>query len=198
MTNPRLPSWPQVRLRGKQIAAALAPPITTPEGKPVAPAVDPIPEGRSPYIPYRGPNVHGGPNTTQAAYSEPEHYGDGSVAVHWNPPEAPDHIVPVRIIADAKEQITNFRTGQIPTGDNAQMIVNRNRGRTNLKLKNLSAAGGNACWIGSDESVNSMSGYRLDGGQELTLSSTEDVWAINVVPGAPVILSFLIEYTQQA
>jgi hypothetical protein len=194
-----LPSWPQIKQKGKQLAAAARPaPLVTPEGKPIPEAVTPHPEGRAPYIPYRGPNVHGGPNITQSAFGPTEQYGDGSVDVEWNVPEAPDHVVPVRIIQDAKEQITNFRAGQTPTGDNAQMIFNRMRNRTELKIKNLAATGGNACWIGADESIGPMNGYRLDPGEVLTLTSTEDVWAINVTPGAPVTLSWILHYTQAA
>lgn len=194
-----LPSWPQIKQRGRQIVAAAKPaPIVTPEGKPVPAPVPTHSESRSPFLPYRGPNVHGGPDVTQSAFQTADHYGDGSVDVEWNEPEAPDHIVPVRIITDSKEQITNFRAGQIPTGDNAQMIFNRMRNRKELKIKNLAASGGNSCWIGADESISAMNGYRLDPGETLTLTSTEDVWAINAVAGSPVILSWILHYTQEA
>jgi hypothetical protein len=189
-------SWPQLRQRGQQLVATLRPPITTPEGEPIPDALVPHAEGRAASIPYRGMQVHGGPHPEAQAYVTDNDYLDTDVNVVWNEPEE-KHIVDVRVIQDSGEQITNFRAGQFPTGDNAQMIFNRNRSRTSLKIKNLSATGGNSCWIGADESVNAMNGYRLDPGETLELQSTEDVWAINAAPGAPVMLSFLMHYTQE-
>lgn len=189
-----LPSYSQVKQAAQQVGAAFKPvPVraVTPEGEVLAEPTPPQREGRGPNIPYRGTNVHGGPD--QVGEVTDNVYGN-YVDVEYEAEPEPDHVVTVRIASNDSEITTNFRSGQTFAGVAPQMLFNRMRNRTELKIKNI---GTDRVWIGHDESLNAMNGYPLDANAEITISSTEDIWAL-CSTGNGCTLAFIMTYTQEA
>jgi hypothetical protein len=210
MPNPfvpvAMPSWPEFRaalqgaLRGAgtQYQTPAPPPPVTPEGEEIPGAVDPQMEGRQRYLPYRGTEMHGVPSPDPTVHEDAEGYGAGTVDVVYDEKPKGGTILDVRVIADDAEQLQSWLANQFtapPAGNPPQMIVSRQRNRTALKIKNMSNT--DAVWVGPDANVSAFASYRLDPSDELSLSSTEAVYALangpNLVP-----VCVLSEYTQPA
>lgn len=179
-----LPSYAQVRDKARQVMAGTSvDPVPTAEtdiyGNPVEHDIDPVPEGRPPFIPYRGEQWHG--LDPQTITTDPQNYGDGTVDVVYDADPAPDHVLNVRVVRDSKEEISAFRVSQTSIGPNATAIMSRQRNRTKLKIRHLgtSAPVNVRVWIGHNESVNAFNGFPLDPGESLEMTSTEIVYAVS-------------------
>lgn len=210
MPNPfvpvALPSWPQVRetlirtMRGAgvQFQTPPPPPPEDPEGKPVPEPLDPQAEGRQPYLAYRGTEMHGVPSPDPTVHEDAEGYGAGTVDVVYDETPKGGTVLDVRIIADDAEQLQAWRANQFtapPAGNPPQMIVSRQRNRTALTIKNMSPT--DAIWIGPTADTSAFGSYRLDAGQDVSLSSTEAVYALGNGPNL-VPVCVLVEFTQEA
>lgn len=210
MPNPfvpvAMPSWPELRealqktLRGAGTAYQTPPPPPpeTPEGAPIPEPVEPHTEGRQRYLPYRGTEFHGVESPDPTMREDAEGYGAGTVDVVYDESPKGGTILDVRVIADDAEQLQSWFANQFtapPAGNPPQQIVSRQRSRTALTIKNMSNT--DAVWLGPDASVSAFASYRLDPGQDLSLSSTEAVYALangpNLVP-----VCVLMEFTQKA
>jgi hypothetical protein len=210
MPNPfvpvALPSWPQFRealqksLRGAGTAYQTPPPPPpqTPEGKDIPEPVDPQTEGRQRYFAYRGTETHGVESPDPTLFEDAEGYGAGTIDVVYDETPKGGTVLDVRVIADDAEQLQSWLANQFvapPAGNPPQMIVSRQRNRTALKVKNMSPT--DSVWLGPDANVSAFASYRLDPGEDLTLSSTEAVFALangpNLVP-----VCVLSEFTQPA
>jgi hypothetical protein len=130
----------------------------------------------------------------------PEGYTGGTVDVHED--DSTEHVLPVYVVPNPKgenrETITAFRATQMvaqPAGNgNPVQLAPRNRLRTKLQLSNAAAADG--CWISHTPSVNASNGYFLAPGKDVTLSTTEEVYAVSAT-ATPVPVSVLTEFTQK-
>lgn len=194
---PALPSWAQVKEATKKfVANTQVPPrpeTFNADEKPDPHAVDPTSaEDYGPFIPYRGHETHGVP-MGEMTDTGPQGYGDGSVGVMYDDDSARDPVVSVRIVTDDKEEIKAFRAGQTSVGPETRQIVNRMRNRSALKIKNLSV--GTRVWIGSDTTLSALNGYPLDGGAEISIASTEAVFAISSTVDVVPLATFM-DFTQ--
>lgn len=202
--NPALPSWSQVRaaiLRNPLLNPSVQTPLTPPvdvTGKPEPPPVAPHEEGRLGYNPYRGTEMHGVPTPPHGA-DDAEGYGNGTIAVHYD--EAPDeyeHAMPVRIVTQAPEMIKGWRVRQTlapGVGNQTAQVVNRNRSRSSVTIKNLSPTDG--VWIFPDASVSAFNGYFIAPNDKQDLTTTEEVWVISNTVN-PVPIAIVIEFSETA
>jgi hypothetical protein len=197
---PVLPSWPQVREAVQKGIARTQPPPPPEQfrdepGDVDPSAIEPTMEGQQSFLPYRGTENHGVPFGSMTD-GGPQGFNDGSVAVVYDEPPPPDHVVIVRLVTDAKEEIKAFRTDQSSAGGFPQAIVNRQRQRTSLKIKHLGGNGTPRVWLGEGPELTAMNGYPLDSGGEITISSTEAVYAVSNDPLINVPLAIWVDFTQ--
>ena len=195
--NPILPSFAQLRDATKKFVANTRLPGEAPTPFYDDPndndpdAIPPVMEGRGQFIPYRGTETHG-VALGEMTDSGPQGYGDGSVAVMYDAEPPKDHVVSVRIVTDAKEEIKAFRTDRTYASSVVTAIVNRNRQRTSVKIKNI---GGGVVLIGHDTTLNAMNGYPLADGAETSFTSTEAIYAVSQ-DGTTRELAILTDFTQ--
>ncbi len=64
--------------------------------------------------------------------------------------------------------------------------------RQTVKIRNN---GPNMAYLSPDSNVSSMNGYPLPMGEELSLTTTDDVWASNGTVGEFANLAIVMEYT---
>lgn len=201
--NPLLPSAAQVRsaaIKFLGVASTQTPPLSVPvdqEGAAGVDAIDPRMEGHQAYFDYRGVETHGVPSPDYQ-HEDAEGYGPGHVDVIYDEKPKGGSVIDVRVIEDSAEQIAAWRGAQTvapAAGGAALDIVNRMRNRTKLTLTNNHPTDG--VWLGDGPSVSAYNGYYLMPGKDLTLSSTEQVFAISNTANA-IPISVLTEYTQEA
>lgn len=210
MPNPfvpvALPSFGQVReavvraTRGAGFSVTTTPPPLpeTAEGEPIAAPSDPVMEGRQPYFPYRGTETHGVVSPDPTVLEDAEGYGPGTVDVIYDESPKGGTVIDVRVISDSAEQLAAWRVNQFtaPAVGNPPIgIASRQRNRTKLEIKNLSDVVG--VWIGPEAELSAFNGYYLGPGEDVTLSSTEPVYALANGPD-PVAVCLLSEFTQEA
>lgn len=195
-----LPSKAQMRERAQRAAASLTGTTVTPDkdaaGKDKPLPITPHMEGRGNNNPYRGQQMHG---VAPGAEWEPvTEFGNGTIDVVWDHNDPDEHVVPVRIVADADEQIKTWRTGQSQapgTGNSPAPILPRNRQRTKATIKNTTSTG-QTLWIGRDVNVNPFSGYPLAAAEVLAFEHTETVYAISS-DANPCPVSFAYEFVER-
>lgn len=203
--SPTLPSFSGIRDILLKIFPPIAdvrqPPHLSPDtdvtGQPKPPPVEPVEEGTTPYNPYRGTEFHGVPSE-HPFREDAEGYTDGTIPLRYDdsPPDS-GPVIPVRVISDAKEQISIWRVNQrfatVSPGPAAQ-VANRNRARTKLTVENISATYG--CWIGPDTTVSAVTGYYLGPGAKQDFTTTEEVYAVSADTSNVCPLSILQELKQ--
>lgn len=162
-----------------------------PEKRPVEPRPESV-EGVS--FPYRGSEQHG-----VKADTNPDLYDDsGRYSLNFEPDVVPAPIEPedppiaVRVVQEHRRERLEWRAGNVLVGEGkALQIVGRLSARRRLTIVNNDAA--NSVYIGADDGVKDYTGYELKAGQDVSFTSTEDVWAI-AAAGQTVKVSFLYEY----
>jgi hypothetical protein len=141
---------------------------------------------------YRGTETHGVAITED--WSEVEPYGANETVVEIQPNEPEPEPIPVRVVSgDESRELRDIRFLHEYATDGPTRIVGKNEGRTNLKIRNLSA--GTRVWLGSTESLAPFVGYPLDGGAEFSTPSQSDIWAMSGTPGTTVELAIAYDYT---
>jgi hypothetical protein len=202
MPNPFVPVMPSfTELRegfmrvtkgaGAQFQTPPPPAPVNPEGETIPAPQDPQEEGRQRYLAYRGIETHGVIATDSTMVPDAEGYGPGTVDVVYD--ETPKGGATI----DA-EQLHAWRVNQLTApaaGNPAQQIASRARNRTKLQIKNMSPTDG--LWIGPAAELTAFNGYLIDAGDEVTLSSTEQVFALANGPNM-VAVCVLTEFTQVA
>lgn len=143
--------------------------------------------------PYRGTNDHG-------------------VPVKVNPPEMPDwdnpeiveyeaeerlpEPVPVRIVSESAKELRKWRHTNEFVDSTQRRIVGAWDKRTTLKIANQGPA---TVFIAPDSNVSAMNGYPLAAGKDISLTTTDDVWAIVVDDTeTDAHVAVLMEYTVEA
>lgn len=160
--------------------------------------VQPVPETPAGvYFPYRGVENHGvaQPQTVDPDdYYENQKWDDGDIAKTLEPEPEPDPI-PVKIVQDTARERLNWRAIQVRVGaaGNPQKIqvVGRHEKRRSITVRNPSLS--QQAFIGEDESVSTYTGFLLEQGQQITLRSTEDIWAV-CAEGETTVLHVAYEY----
>jgi hypothetical protein len=210
MPNPfvpvALPSYAELRERlvkatrgaGFPVQTPQPPPPETAEGEPIPEPYDPIAEGRQAYLPYRGTEMHGVASPDPTVFEDAEGYGPGTVPVVYDETPKGGTVIDVRLVSDSAEQLAAWRVNQFTApaaGNPPANIASRQRNRTKLQIKNLATVDG--VWIGPSAELSAFNGWLLKAGEEVTLSSTETVYALangaNIVP-----VALLTEFTQEA
>lgn len=175
------------------------PPPVTPEGEDIPEPVEPHEEGRQRYLPYRGTEMHGVNSPDPTMVPDAEGYGPGTVDVIYDELPQGGTVLDVRVIPpDSAETLAAWRVNQLtapPAGNPPQNIAGRNRSRTSLKIKNMSATDG--IWVGPAAELSAFTGYLIDPHGELTLSSTETVFAVANSANVVAVCT-LTEFTQEA
>jgi hypothetical protein len=207
MPNPMLPSFAQVRAAmmkatggaGFSFQMPPVPPPETPEGERIPDPIDPQAEGRQSYLAYRGTEMHGVESPDPTMAPDAEGYGPGTVDVIYDDEPRGGHVLDVRVIPpDSAETLAAWRVNQLtapPAGNPPQNIAGRNRSRTSLKIKNMSATDG--IWVGPTAELSAFNGYLIEPHGDLTLSSTESVFAL-ANSASVVAVCTLSEFTQEA
>jgi hypothetical protein len=206
-TNPLigpLPSWGQVReaaikaLRAPDSRTPPPPPPQDVEGDPIPEPLDPLMEGRQAFNPYRGTEFHGVENPDGRQIPDAEGYGPGTVDVIYDEEPKAGTIIPVRVVTDAAVQIKAWRAFQTlapAAGNPPAQIVGQDRSRQSVKVKNMSTT--DDLWVGSDANLSAFNGYRVTPDDELSMGTTEAVYATGNGPGAcPVCI--VTEYSLEA
>lgn len=139
--------------------------------------------------PYRGTEAHGVEPTEDPTNIPGWNSESIPVPVEIETPD-PDPI-PVRIVSgESAQEFKRWRVATEYASPEGRRIVNALDTRTILKVRNSSDAV--TVFVGPDESVSAFTGYPLGPGQEITLTTTEDVWGI---AAEQVLISVLYEYT---
>lgn len=198
--NPLLPSFAQIRSRA--LRAGIIPATDTPldppvdqEGRNIPDDMDPIAEGRGPFLPYRGTEMHGVP-APPPGREDAEGYTGGTVNVHYREDDdgKPEHVLPVRIVEGESSAVTftAFRVDQfIVPSDRVIMIVPRLRTRKKLIIRNMNQ-GGNRVWIGptaeiassgiAGGAVHATGAFPVMGNSREDFTTTEAMYAIAAGP----------------
>lgn len=156
----------------------------------------PLPEGfAQQYLPYRGSQFHG-VDPGQIDVVQDEDVEGGKVPLSGFEPGTEDIApVPVRIVETAAHEYQKWSAGQVSVGNLSPVMVASFRpGRSNLKIKNLSAAGAGLLWIGPDSNVTKYTGYPLGGDNEVSFSGEAPVYAI-ADTGTFVTVAVLAEFS---
>jgi hypothetical protein len=141
-------------------------------------AIEPVEEHvKGTVFPYRGMENHGVQpldvdyDTQKYAVDErefdehPEYLSEDVVA----------EPIPVRVVQEFAHVRKEIRTRQMPVTDVIQ-IVNRNDARSRIWIKNI--GGTNAVFIGNDNNVSAVTGFKLSAGDVLEgVVTTEDIYA---------------------
>lgn len=141
-------------------------------------------------FPYRGTEQHG------VDAGRPWTPTDAT-ASSWEGPiksEAPDidpEPVPVRIVQEKNDELRTFHAFQTGCAGSAVNIVGRDTKRTDVTIKNTSAA--NTVWIGSDTSVTPTNGYPIAAGSSETLAVDEPIYAV-ATNAAAATLAVIVTY----
>jgi len=156
--------------------------------------VKPVPEKiEGIYYPYRGTENHGVKQPNPEAvddYYESEHWDDGDVPRVLEPEPEPEP-VPVRVVQETARERLSWRSIQVPVTDVKSQVVGRHEKRRNLIIRNPSTS--SDVFIAEDQSVSTYTGYLLEQGQEITLRTTEEVYAV-CAPGENTVLHIAYEY----
>ena len=177
----------------------------TPQG--LAPVPD-NPAGAN--IPYRGVVDHGVPYENQEMFDE-AHYYTGR-PVEYAPEEHDPDPIPVRVVNDGMRELRRFSATQpvlsFSNGNAVQKV--RLLGKNEHRTKALIRCVGRTdflqtvfVFVGGPE-VTPFDGYLMTNNQELTLNTTEEVWAYAdttrqpaaIPAGIDVILSVIAEFTE--
>jgi hypothetical protein len=199
-----LPGYAEARaalLKATGLGSTQTPPLKAPldvEGHPIPEPIDPHEEGRPAFLPGgRGSEWHG-VEPRRYDDTDAEGFGSGTVDVIYDTAPKGGTVIDVRVISDAAEQIKAWRAAQTiapVAGGAPQQIVNRMRNRTSLKIQNLHTTDG--VWVSHDANLTAFNGWFIASGDDLTLNSTEAVYALsNSVNMIPIAL--LTEFTQEA
>ena len=144
------------------------------KGEPVEPQKERV---AGTVFPYRGVENHGvAPNQEPPAYID-DQWPEDTEAPHYEPGPTDYDPLPVKIVQESSNERMMFRTNQMPVKANEPTpILSRQDARRNVTIRLPSLS--NSIWIGPDENVNRVTGYQLEADRELTLRTTEEVWAI--------------------
>jgi hypothetical protein len=128
-------------------------------------------------FPYRGVENHGvAPNQAPPAYID-DQWPEDTEEPHYVQGPTEEDPLPVKIVQESSNERMMFRTNQMPVfADQPTPILSRQDSRRNVTIRLPSLS--NSIWIGPDENVNRVTGYQLEADRELTLRTTEEVWAI--------------------
>lgn len=126
-------------------------------------------------FPYRGTENHG----VNPLFSIPvpdDEWEGGSVPVDVDYKEEEPEPQKVIIVRQGRTEILEFRTFHTVANANPTLAISSMLKRQVTKIKNIGTA---AIWIGHNESVSALSGYKLDANAEFTTNSTTDIWMIS-------------------
>ncbi len=140
--------------------------------------VTPVPDKVAGTVfPYRGTEQHGvQANQEPPAYLD-DQWPEDSEAPHYVQGPTEEDPLPGKIVQESSSERMMFRTNQMPVSTTEpKPIVDRLDSRRNVTVKN--PTGGNDVWISPDENVNAVSGFLLEPGEQVTLRTTEQIWAI--------------------
>lgn len=145
------------------------------KGEPVEPVKEKV---VGTVFPYRGMESHGvAPNQEPPAYID-DQWPEDTEAPHYEPGPTDYDPLPVKIVQESSQERSMFRTNQMPVAANQPTpILSRQDARDKVTIR-VPASLTNPIFIGPDENVNVITGYRIDAGGEITLKTTEEVWAI--------------------
>lgn len=156
--------------------------------------VTPIPESYAgDNNPYRGTESHGVHPTVDPT-NTPGYREDGRpVALPLVPDSEPPAPLPVRIVNEGGKEFDKWRVATAYAIPQASQIVGALRSRTTLRIRNNSET--DTVYVSPDSSCSPFTGYPLRPGAELSLNSTDPVYACTDPAVPQVILSVLWEYT---
>lgn len=140
--------------------------------------VEPVPDKVAGTVfPYRGTEQHGvAANQAPPAYVD-DQWPEDTEEPHYVPGPTEEDPLPVKIVQESSSERMMFRTNQMPVKANEPTpIMSRQDSRRNVTVRLPSLS--NSIWIGPDENVNRVTGYQLEADREVTLRTTEEIWAI--------------------
>lgn len=143
--------------------------------------------------PYRGTQDHGVP-VKDTSHQIPD-FNDPELVEYED--EVTEHEpIPVRIVSESAREIRQWRQTQEYPRENPQRVVGEWDKRTSLKITNL---GPDVVYISPDSNVSLMSGYPIPVGKEISMVTTDDVWAVAIGENDnTATLAILMEYTTKA
>lgn len=144
------------------------------KGEPITPEPD---KTVGTVFPYRGVENHGvKPNQEPPAYVD-DQWPEDTEEPHYVPGPTEEDPLPVKIVQESSNERMMWRVNQMPVfADRPTPILGRQDSRRNVTVRLPSLS--NGCWLGPDENVNRVTGYQLEAGMEITLRTTEEIWAI--------------------
>lgn len=143
---------------------------------------------------WRGTELHGVPtehNSKAVEYGNHNAENADVVTKYAEPPNLADP-VPVVVVNEYSREQRRFRTAQFSLRDRAQQIVGAHERRSSVRIRNMETV--NKVFVGTDASMSVIVGYRLDPGQELSLKTETEVFAMCNI-GETALLSILDEYS---
>lgn len=147
-------------------------------------------------FPYRGTETHGVENVNE--WADVPQGGANEVIVEYQDPEPEPTPIPVRIVAEHSAEMREWRVIRDRAGtNNARQLVGQMLGRTSVTIKNLSDAVApvDRVWVGPDSTTKQYTGYPLDPGKELNLSTESEIYTIANDGNTEVPLAAYIEFT---
>jgi hypothetical protein len=148
------------------------------------------------FKPYLGTDYHGVLPVGKTPPVIPSDVEGGKVVTGFFEPPEVDTIapIPVRIVSEAPHEYSQWRAYQSVATDTPAMVVNRKEGRQRVTIRNISTA--DRIFIGPDNNVNPLSGYPLNGGDDVSLIGEAEVWAVrNTGVVNPVPIAVLLEFS---
>lgn len=142
-------------------------------------------------FPYRGQQQHGVGVEAQPWIPQD---GDAEAWETREDYEASDtevRPVPVRIVTDTSGEIREWRAAQNIADGAPRLISGRNTAQSSVHVTNTNAV--ETVWIGPDVTVGTLSGWPLLPGEDVTINTTEPVYAIT--NGSTVNVAVLIQHS---
>ena len=128
-------------------------------------------------FPYRGIEQHGVEADRGPVLPSEEWVVDPAAAADLLK-ERPDvEPTPVRIVQESSKEIQDWRSGQTVLTANPSLVAGRNKRRSTVRIKNLSATV--AIYVGNTVGVSTVSGYPIAANGELQINSEEEVYGIS-------------------
>jgi hypothetical protein len=158
--------------------------------------VTPVPDNPAgANLPYRGAVDHGVPYA-EVEPTDEAHYHSGR-PVEFLPEDTTDDVAPiaVRVVGSGTREIKQFRVfrSNVAPG-NFTGLVGRDSTRSSIKIRNI---GAETVYIGDSMGVTNLSGYPLATDAELSLNTTDAVYA--AVASAAAVngeVAVLVEFAQ--
>ena len=150
----------------------------TDEGPAPGTALKPIPEEYEGHnFPYRGTETHG----VDPLYDVPvpaDQWEGGSITVNVDhEKQAPQTVVPVRIVNQGPREIKEWRAFRVYAGANPSILVGKFDARESFTIRNLSPD--KKIYLGGDLQVSRGQGYPVDPGAVFSIDCDTEVWGIS-------------------